>query len=549
MTTKPTATGNLGNTPLCELLAYALTQGLSGSLVLECPDHVKHAVLFHLGAPVKARVENPGTRLGQVLVRRGAIDEATRRAAEAQKSTQLLGQRLFSQGAIDAATLSEALQAQLLEQLGWLALVPQATVFAYFDRVDLLESWGAERLEVDPLSAIWRAAQCHAPEDRVARACQGLVDKTLRLHPASRIGRFGFNGRERSVLDVLRVKPQALSELEHTGLMEPHLLRKVMYVLVLTRHLDTGTQPLGVGVAVPGAPVSLGRVSTTMQRRVAPESRPEPTPRATASRSDSSKERPAVPRDAQQTGRFLTPDEINAKLAQLEQLSHYELLEIAPNATPEQLAEAFPGLARRWHPDRLSPEHQGSRDAVTRVFARMTEAHRVLSSAASRAEYDRAVQGDLEQETEQAQVVKVLRAAEAFQKAEILLKKRDLEGAEKLAHLAYTSDKDQPEYGALYAWIRARGADATDAEVSESLKLLKAAVSKQLDNVKIRYYLACVLKRSGQDAAALREFRFVADRDPSNLDAVRELRLHEMRKNNPPEPPENPSLFQRFFRR
>jgi hypothetical protein len=47
----------------------------------------------------------------------------------------------------------------------------------------------------------------------------------------------------------------------------------------------------------------------------------------------------------------------------------------------------------------------------------------------------------------------------------------------------------------------------------------------------------------------LREFRFVADNDPSNLDAARELRLHEMRKNNPPEPPENPSLFHRFFRR
>lgn len=547
--TKPTATGNLADTPLCELLVYALTRGLSGSLVLECPDHSKHAVLFHLGAPVKARVENPGTRLGQVLLRRGSIDEAARRAAEAQQGARLFGERLFSQGVIDSATLSAGLHAQLLEQLGWLALVPQATAFAYFDGVDLLERWGGERLDMDPLAAIWRATQCHAPEERVARACQGLVDKTLRLHPAARIGRFGFSGRERAVLDVLRVKPQTLGELEHTRLMEPLLLRKIMYVLVLTRHLDTGTQPLGVSVAVPGtAPVSIGRVSPASQRRSVPESKRDPTPPA-APKAEAAKEKPAASRDTTQTGRFLTPDEITEKLEKLEELSHYELLELERDASPARIAEAFPGLARRWHPDRLSPEHQGSRDGVTRVFARMTEAHRVLSSAASRAEYDRALQGSLDQETEQAQVVKVLRAAEAFQKAEILLKKRDLEGAEKLAHLAYTGDQDQPEYGALYAWIRARATDATDADVAESLKLLKAAVAKQNANVKIRYYLACVLKRAGQDSAALREFRFVADNDPSNLDAARELRLHEMRKNNPPEPPENPSLFHRFFRR
>lgn len=547
---RPTATGSLASTPLCELLVYALAQSLSGSLVLECPDHAKHAVLFDLGAPVKARVDNAGTRLGQVLLRRGAIDEAARRGAEANadKSSQLFGQRLLSQGAIDAASLAEALRAQLLEQLVWLATVPGATAFAYYDQVDLLESWGGGRLDLDPLAAVWGAARCQAPEERVAHACQGLAGKTLRLHPASRIGRFGFSARERSVLDVLRVKPQALAELEATGLIEPQLLRTVMYVLVLTRHLDTGMQPLGVSLAVKAAASGLWRAPSATQPRAAPESKPEPTPRAAPARAEAAKETPRAPRDAQQTGRFLTADEIAAKLGQLDELSHYELLELPPGASAEQVAEAFPALARRWHPDKLSPEHKSSREGVMRVFARMTEAHRVLSSSTSRAEYDRSQQNELEQEAEQAQVSKVLRAAEAFQKAEILLKKRDLVGAEKLAHMAFTSDLDQPEYGALYAWIRARRAEATEEDVSASLTLLKAAVARQADNVKIRYYLACVLKRAGQAAPALREFRFVADKDPSNLDAVRELRLHDMRKHNAPETG-NPSLLSRFFKR
>jgi len=50
----PTATGKLATTPFCELLIYALSQELSGSLVLECPDRTKHALLFAAGTNIFA---------------------------------------------------------------------------------------------------------------------------------------------------------------------------------------------------------------------------------------------------------------------------------------------------------------------------------------------------------------------------------------------------------------------------------------------------------------------------------------------------------------
>jgi tetratricopeptide (TPR) repeat protein len=206
-------------------------------------------------------------------------------------------------------------------------------------------------------------------------------------------------------------------------------------------------------------------------------------------------------------------------------------------------------LARLWHPDRLSPDLVDLREDATRVFARMTEASRVLGQATSRAEYDRSLAGDVE-ETEEAQVNKVLRAAESFQKAEILMKKRDLERAEKLAESAHAGDPSQPEYAALYAWIRAKRNDANEELLSECVATLKGAVSKQPDNVKIRYYLASVLKLAGQDGAALREFRFVAENDAGNLDAARELRLHEMRKKQGrAESEQSSGLFGRLFKR
>jgi curved DNA-binding protein CbpA len=290
--------------------------------------------------------------------------------------------------------------------------------------------------------------------------------------------------------------------------------------------------------ATPVAPAARPTAATPPSSRQAPAAAPGAArpPAAPAER---------VSAEAMQTGRFLSREEIEAKLARFDELDHYELLELPPDATAEQLSQAFSALARRWHPDRLSPEYGDLRESVTRIFARMSEANRVLGNPNQRKTYDQSLGRNTDSPSEQDQVVQVLRSAEAFQKAEILLKKRDLEGAEALARLAHEGDADQPEYAALYAFIRARRPDAKEEDLAMSLGMLRKAIGKQGDNVKIHYYLACVLKAAGQLGLAIREYRFVADRDPSNVDAARELRLHEMRKGAS----KPPGAFGKLFKR
>jgi curved DNA-binding protein CbpA len=603
----PTATGKLATTPFCELLIYALSQELTGSLVLESPDRTKHALLFAAGVPAKARVAHSGTRLGQVLLQLGSVDAEALRVALEEDSGELLGQRLFARGALDPNDLSRGLCEQLLRQLSWLSGAPPGTAFAYYDRVDLLEDWGGEPVRIDPLAAIWRAIEGHAPKERMSAVLAGLAGKTLRLHPDSRVARFDFNARVRGLLDVLKVKPQTIQGLEATKLLDAGSLHKLLYTLVLTRHLDTGEAPLGV---IPGARVELSSRSSSASRSAvrpgqsqigpavrpgqsqlgpavradapapaskvnAPAAAPKAAPVAAAPFAPPAPPKPAAPApkaapaapakaapaaparapeparppsDALQTGKFLTREEIEAKLANLDEVSHYDLLELSVDATPQQIAQAFPALARRWHPDRLSPEHNDLRDGVTRVFARMTEANRVLGNANTRKAYDETLGANDDAQSEQQQVELVLRSAEAFQKAEILLKKRDLEAAEQLARAAHEGDPDQPEYAALYAWIRSRRAGASEADVQSSLAMLKKAIAKQKDNVKIHYYLACVLKAAGQGPQSIKEFRYVAEHDPSNVDAARELRLHDMRKGQSKESAD-PGLIGKLFKR
>jgi len=543
---KPTATGSLAQTPFCELLVYALARSLCGSLVLECPDRSKHALLFQLGASVKARVDVPELRLGALLAARGSIDEAARATAEASAHEALFGEQLVAAGALSSEALQVALDEQLYEQVAWLARVPSATAFAYFADTDLLAQWGGEPRKLDPLAVVWHAVQANPPKERIEQACQGLGDKVLRLHPASRIGRFGLGARERPLLDVLRMKPQTLGELRGTGLLERNALERLLYVLTLTRHLDTGELPLGVTghtrqVAAQQAP---RRRASSAEQVAAP---PPPAPDA----SEAPKDERALRRELSQTGRFAMREEIEAKHRQLERLDYYAVLDLEQGASAEQIAAAFTALVRRWHPDRLSPELSDLKEVSMRVFARMTEAHRALAHPASRQEYDRSIGiGEVAGDSEQAQIERVLRAAESFQKAEILMRKRDLEGAERMAALAVAGDKDQPEYAALFAWIRARKAGVSEQALAASLDVLKGAVAKQTDNVKIRYYYAGVLKLVGQEAAALREFKFVADNDPSNMDAARELRLAEIRRQQGGGPGSSEGgIFGRLFKR
>jgi curved DNA-binding protein CbpA len=476
----------------------------------------------------------------------------------AEQGTELLGQRLFARGAIEATALAQGLVEQLQRQIAWLANVPVATAFAYFDGANLLEDWGGEPLVVDPLTCIWRAVEANAPAQRVSLALASLGDRILRLHADARLARFDFPKRARAVFDVLRAKPQALAELEASGLIERDVLQKLLYTLMLTRHLDTGQAPLGVTPGPARSPSTVARRKFTPPPLTAsrvPLSQPSrpvaaaPAPvTPEASEPEESGER--VRADASQTGRFLTREEIEAKLARVEELTHYELLELPVDAAPEQIPQAFSSLARRWHPDRLNPQYTELRDGVKRVFARLTEASRVLGNPATRATYDESLRVSADDQAEQQQVEAVLRAAEAFARAEILVKKKDFVNAEKLARMAYEGDPDQPEYAALFAWISARRQGASEAEIHEAVALLKKAIGNQGNNVKIHYYNACVLKLAGQTAAALREFRHVAERDPSNVEAAREIRLNDLRRSqSQAAASSSSSLFSRFFKR
>ncbi len=199
---------------------------------------------------------------------------------------------------------------------------------------------------------------------------------------------------------------------------------------------------------------------------------------------------------------------------------------------------------------------------MARVFAKLSEAFQVLNDPKKRADYKRLTdQGGGASSADDEKVAKVVDAAMSFQKAEILLKKNDLAGAEQLAAAAVRGDPEQPEYLVLHIWIQAqrRGDPPPLAEGKESthfddlIRTLDAVLAKEPRFERALYYRGSLLKRSGRVDRAIRDFRLAADVNPKNIDAVREVRLHEMRKRGgkpaPGATPEGSGLLGKFFKR
>ena len=247
----PALTGTLESTPLVNLLVYALDHRLTGTLVLEQADGLKHAVFLDDGAPAKARLADGGPFLGEVLVALGklTIEDHERTLAEAAADERLHGSLLLEQGLLDEPTLKVALREQLAQKLDRLAALEGETVWGYYDRINYLERYGApDSVRAKPLALIWQLLQKHADRARVAEIVDQIGERVLKLHHDAPVLRFHFGRFEQAVIEVLRAKPQSYAELLARELVSADRLGELVYMLAITRQLELGTPdmlPLG----------------------------------------------------------------------------------------------------------------------------------------------------------------------------------------------------------------------------------------------------------------------------------------------------------------
>ncbi|HEY8079830.1 MAG TPA: hypothetical protein VIF62_37120, partial [Labilithrix sp.] len=190
-----------------------------------------------------------------------------------------------------------------------------------------------------------------------------------------------------------------------------------------------------------------------------------------------------------------------------------------------------------WHPDRLPAALVDVKDACSKVFAHLTEANAVLTDPKRRAEYMTLLKDGGATPDDQAKIQSVIEAATDFQKAEFHLKRNETAQAYEIVKRAYALDPDQADYLAMLTWIEAQRPEWTGREKTlEKIAMLDRCLKMNTNCTRAYFWRGLLFKRIDEHSKAMKDFKKVVELDPRNLDAAREVRLHNIRGGTKPPP-------------
>lgn len=531
----PTAQGTFAKTPLPHLLVYAAERRLSGSFDLAVDGVPVATMLVVQGSPAKVRT---------------ADDRPT----------------------------------ELARQLEQLFTLPPETTYAYYDGVDRLSGWGGSATPIDPWPVLWRGIKAAPPWGHVEATLRRVGSVAIRLGAAVQLERLELEGAELDAAELVRDRAVRIVDLVHGNVLPPAVAQQLVYFLVITKQVEF----VDASSAIPPAPDSAtganqagrSQAFARLQLQAKPIAR---TPMvveevAASPANDERASIPGTPSPVQPpTPMEEGPDGIHALIAdtiasslpvaapepspagltaeqnalkakileraeKITSQNYFEMLGVDPQATAEGVQKAFLALAKVWHPDRLPPALADVKDACSKVFSHLTEAHATLSDPKKRQDYMTLVKDGGATPDDQARIQTILEAATEFQKAEILMKRNALDPQVfELVRRAVALDPDQADYMALYAWLESQLPQSQSRDkTKEKIAVLDRCIQKNPSSERAYYYRAMLYKRIDEGAKAIRDFKKVAELNPRNLDAAREVRLHHMRGGSKPPPAGTP---------
>jgi len=579
------ASGTLAKTPFLHLLVYALEKKLSGSMELFSPDKRSAAVLFVEGQPAKARTSEPVAYLGRVLLdlRYLSEEQLTRSLADLarEKASRpvLHGELLVAEKIIEPAVLSTGLREQLARKVRYVAAMPAETAYAYYDGFDVLKGWGGSGQGIDPVPLLWGMLLEGAPWDHVRAALERVSSCSLRLSSGGDLERLGLKTEELEAAQLLGLRPMRASELANAAHLDDRTAQLLAYLLLLTKHVDVLSESVP-RMPLPRSPASDGAVTRASPASEFKVARASASSEVAVARASASSEVAVARRSSRAPTRTPEPPptlaaemaqrwrEIADRASNIDRADYFMMLDIPRDATNADVEASFFTLVKRWHPDRLPPELGPVRDACSRVFTRMSEAHATLTDEEKRTRYMRLLADGTGSPEMQATVAKVIDAATNFQKAEVCFRRNDVAQAELFCRKALEDDATQPDYVALLAWlVTLKPENQSPEKTLLSIQMLERAIAMSERCEKAYNWRGMLYKRLGKTDLAVKDFKRAVDLNPRNIDAAREVRLYNMRggrrsskpppaqtRSSSPSPPkpddsEKQGLFGRLFKK
>jgi tetratricopeptide (TPR) repeat protein len=328
---------------------------------------------------------------------------------------------------------------------------------------------------VDPWPLVYRGL-CLNPRPDLVRGAVERLDGLLRLRDMRVLDELRLEPDERALCEELGARPTAVADLLGDERVPRARAELLLYVLALGRHLErTAADVVG--------PTQLGASGVRAHATACADRAP------------------------------------------------HVCLDVAEDATGEEIRAAYFRLARVWHPDRLPPALADVRPACEEVFAKMTDAFRVLMEKPLATELLRepVSRDSAAPPSGRPPLVSLPPPTVTMTDVDRALSRADFAKAGRLASALIRTGAHGPAARAVVAMCDAAGANASFDQVDSAIVALDKILGGDPECVRALFYRGVLAKRVGRIDAAVRDFRRIVRLDPDHVDAQRELRLADAR--------------------
>lgn len=243
--------------------------------------------------------------------------------------------------------------------------------------------------------------------------------------------------------------------------------------------------------------------------------------------------------------------ELLERLEAMDGQSPFELLDLSLEASTTDVRRAYMALVKRLHPDRLNAlglaaMHEGA----DTLFKRITEANHTLSNEESLAEARRIYRDAAEGHDPEA-AARAIEAEVDFQKGEVFFRKGDYPQAALHFQRAVQGNPEEGEHLAMLAWTRYQQVERPlrgDHRAATKTDLARA-VTLSPRCARGHYFLGKIHLEEKNTDAALECFRKASRLKKDYIEAMREIRLIEMRRRKEGAPNRRSTLLEMFSRK
>jgi CheY-like chemotaxis protein len=509
--------GSFDQLPFPALLHHL--HGLRATGILHLSHERKRKWLrLNDGYPVAIRSNLVNECLGNFLVRSEWITASD--LAESRRRMQpgkLQGEILVAMDLLSEDEVATALRAQadekLFEVFSWPAGAFRFEVGGNLQRANDLA------VERSPANLILEGVRTRLPIQRIdayfaanSHAMIGLAES-----PFYRFQEVDLDASQQKLVRKLET-PRRLVEFIHAD----ESIRRTVYALIAAGMLEMRGEE---------AAAKPTRTRAAATRATAPGSPARPA-KATVLRE--------IVRTPQDDAK---PAELTAMAQKFRDQNPFQILDIAENAGQEEIQASYGKLCERTHPDRVSHSGEAVKALAAEVFAMVANAYETLSDPRRRQAY---LLGQRKADREAAERAVGRRALDAeiqFQQGDAAMRARDYSTALRCFGRALELYPEEGEYHAHYGWVLHLSHPDDTAMAAEAIEHLQRALKLAPDREKPYLFMGRLCKATGRAEAAEKMFARALKIQPDCLDALRELRLINMRREK------GKSLIGRLLRR